>query len=198
MAKKRKSRKSSKSSISKSKKKGFMTNWKGTLLTIAIAVVLAFFIGYSIYLIWDNPKYEDFCKTTNYFEINNSEQCEANGGMWVADEYQGKATYPRVVGSAANGWCDNTYKCRNEYDDAREKFSQKVFIVAVISGLIAVILGVILGNAIVSSGIMLGGLISIVWGVLHYWEFASDWLRVTILGISLVVLIYIAYKKFTE
>ena len=47
-------------------------------------------------------------------------------------------------------------------------------------------------------GLMLGGLINIVEGVIRYWSQMNEYLRFIILGILLIVLIWISYKKLKK
>ena len=58
--------------------------------------------------------------------------------------------------------------------------------------------GVVLKLESVSTGIMGGGALIIIYGILRYWGDASDALRFIILGIVLAVLVWIGYKKLEK
>ena len=47
----------------------------------------------------------------------------------------------------------------------------------------------------VSSGIMGGGVLTIIYGTLRYWGEMSDIIRWILLGVVLALLIWIGYKK---
>jgi len=45
---------------------------------------------------------------------------------------------------------------------------------------------------------MSGGILVILYGTMRYWEYSSNMLRMIILGISLVVLIWLGYKRLNK
>ncbi|MDA1196716.1 MAG: hypothetical protein O2779_02000 [Nanoarchaeota archaeon] len=170
-----------------------VSNLKRMILGISIAIVLVLFIGYGINTFYDDPEYNDFC-TRKAIPTFNESDCLAEGGEW--------SVYPkpaRGVGEELiiEGYCNQDFTCSEEYLVAREEYNKKVFIFAVVAGLIAVILGgAVLHLESVSSGIMGGGVLSIIYGTLRYWGDLGDIWRFIILGIVLAVLIWIGYKKF--
>ena len=70
-----------------------------------------------------------------------------------------------------------------------------MFVVGAIVGLIAISAGIILALPSVSSGLMLGGTFLVFYGTIVYWSNLTNWLRTIILGIALVILIWLGYKK---
>jgi len=70
-----------------------------------------------------------------------------------------------------------------------------LFVVGAITGLIAIAVGIILALPSVSSGLMLGGGFLIFFGTSQYWSNLNNWTRALILGVVLVVLIWLGYKK---
>ncbi|HII16804.1 TPA: hypothetical protein HA361_02725 [Candidatus Woesearchaeota archaeon] len=72
---------------------------KTVLLAIAIAIILSLFVGYSINTLFHEPKYEDFCNSTedplrmekpasSDHSLVTQASCEEDGGKWNA--YQGQ------------------------------------------------------------------------------------------------------------
>ena len=49
---------------------------------------------------------------------------------------------------------------------------------------------------VVSLGLSLAGILSLIIGSMRYWSAMDDYLRVVILGLALAALIYIGIKKF--
>ena len=64
-----------------------MKNIKEKLLSIAIAMVLVFFIAYGINTFYKEPKYEDFCKEDTYMYNQNitQQECLSVGGKWTSE-----------------------------------------------------------------------------------------------------------------
>jgi len=180
---------------------------KRTILGISIAIILALFIGYGINTFYKSPEYEDFCEEkltkpvrlareedlSKCVAINEANQpfeesCYRQDGMVRYEENED--------GCQVANECD---MCNKEFRDVMEIYNRNVFIVAVIAGLICVLLGgIILKLESVSAGIMGGGVLSIIYGTLRYWGEMGDVLRFSILGIVLIVLVWIGYKKFKK
>lgn len=162
-------------------------NIKSFILSIIIAIVLSSFIIYLVESFHPTPKWEDYCGEIRYpktigdkGEIINitQESCETNdGAKWM------------------NNYCDYEYECRKKYETANEKHRSIIFFVAVPAGLVAVALGLFLVLPSVSSGLMLGGVFLTIYGTSNYWDKFSNWIKVLILGIVLLVLIWLGYKK---
>jgi len=80
-----------------------------------------------------------------------------------------------------------------------EAYNRNLFIIASISGLIAIVVGgYFVNNESVGSGLIGGGVITILYGLIRYWEYAENILRVVILALILGVLIWVGIKKFSK
>ena len=159
---------------------------KTIILSIVIAIVLASFVVYLIESINPSPKYEDYCDNIRGYSqpvydgkenLLNDTECIATNGTW------------------RNGYCDYYYECQNEFNNVSDKHKNYVFFISVPVGLIAVTAGIIIALPSVSSGLMLGGVFLTIYGTAQYWDNLSNWLRSLILGIVLIILIWLAYKK---
>ncbi len=158
--------------------KDFTTKLKSIILSITIAIVLSAFVIYFLNSVYPSPKYNDFCgERARPLAQENKTSCLEQNGVWQ------------------DGWCDYDYKCRQEYDKAREKYDLARLIVSVISGIITLTIGIMLALPSVSAGLMLGGTFLIIFGTGSYWEYFNDWIRTLILGIALIILIWLGYKK---
>ena len=160
---------------------------KSGILALVIAIVFASLVGYAIEVFDESPDWQDFCgkvrapKVIGEGEdriVETQESCEADVGA-----------------KCMNGYCNYNYQCEMDYETAEDKHSLTVFLVAVPAGLIALFVGVVLGLPSVSSGLMLGGVFSIFYGTVRYWDNFSDVVRVVILAIALALLIWLGYKK---
>lgn len=77
-----------------------------------------------------------------------------------------------------------------------EKFASYFFVIATISAVLAIIFGFFIIVESVSTGLILGGLMLLIYSGARYWWFASNKVRAVILGIALCVLIGVGYKLF--
>ncbi len=179
---------------------------KRTILGISIAIILVLFVGYGINTFYKSPKYEDFCEEKFpepvRIEKEDIAKCDAVQKSNTAFEdscyrQEGIVRYEADEdGCQVANECD---MCNKEYREVMGIYNRNVFIIAVVAGLIAVVLGgIILKLESVSAGIMGGGVLSIIYGTLRYWGDMGDVLRFIILGIVLAILIWIGYKKFKK
>ena len=174
-------------------------NIKNLILGIIIAFVFLFFSVHGSKLAYTEPKYEDFCNYSYYQYpektriINCTEKPEVV--IKTQDCYNKRGNAIPVYdenGCQKNITCDY---CQKEYDKADEKYSRGLFLISIIFGVFVIAISALLVSVnSVSSGLMFGSLMFIIYGSARYWRFMNDWLRFIILGIALVVLIYVGYK----
>lgn len=168
---------------------------KQIILAISIAIIFAFFVGYGIETFYESPKWEDFCDRT-IVDINMPDKCVEIGGVWQSYE---TPEPPSKGGAIEGGWCDAYYTCEKEFDSVMEPYERNVFIITLIVGLLAVIIGgLFLSVEAVGSGIMSGGVLTLIYGTIIYWGDMSKYLRFIVLTIVLIILIVIGYKKFKK
>lgn len=168
-------------------------NVKKGLLIIAIAVVLAFFVGYGIEVFDPTPNYDQTYRKFN--TIYTEQECLAEGGNWIKHQPPRIDTPPPkpiAEEEAPTGYCEAP---SDKIDQERAKHDKIVFIVAVILGVLSTILGLVLNKDTISTGIVSGGVLLILYGTIRYWRYANNILKFTLLGVALAVLIWLAYKK---
>lgn len=145
---------------------------KHSILTVSIALIFVFFVGYGISTFYPAPKYQDYCE--EIFEPRPVELPSENISKQEA--------YYR--------------ECREAFELVNEPYNRNVFIIALIIGTIAIVLGsIVLSKENVGSGIMGGGTLTVIYGTLRYWGNLPDIGRFIALGIVLAILIWIGYKK---
>lgn len=164
-------------------------------LVIGILIVINLFLNYAISLVYESPKYEDFCKQEQVVEATNKEVCVSMGGQWNATNYEPKAVSLDV--SVPKGYCDPYFSCQKEFNSVNEIYNRNVFAVLVVLGVILIAISFTLTfNWILSVSSSMGGVLSIIIGSIRYWNDADNLVRVVILFLALVALIYFALKKF--
>jgi len=164
---------------------------KNIALGIAIVILTISVAVYGIGLLYDKPEYTDFCAEFKTAEIiDTQERCEEIGGKWNEDGIPRKV----VDEGEVRGFCDRDYTCRNELEEAQEKHSKNVFIIALPLGIITIALGAfVFGLESVGAGLMGGGIGIILYGVGAFWRFADDWLKFVLSLVGLIALIALTY-----
>ncbi len=159
---------------------------------IGIIIVLNLFFNYALSLAYKEPDFNVFCPNTEQVvEANTKNSCVDKGGQWN----ENTAYAPQKM--EAVGYCDLQFTCRQGYEAARKVFDRNVFVVLVILGALSVLVGNFFkGNEVISSGLALGGVLSFIIASIRYWSSANDYVHIVILGIALVILFWIAMKKF--
>lgn len=164
-------------------------NLKNILLGIGIVIVFALLLWQGIEAFYPSPQYEDFCGDYRTQEIiETQQQCEAQGGQW--NPYDG----PKLP-NESTGYCDRDFTCRQEYDAARESYSQIVFYIAIVVGILALLLGYfILSIEPVGSALIASGIWSFFWGTVQNWSNFTAISRFVLLAIVFVLLIWLALR----
>ena len=165
---------------------------------LGIIIVLNLFFNYALSLVYERPEYEAFCPSPQVVTIpDNQNECVAQGGQWTDNAYYGKPMRTDVFEPV--GYCDLQYTCRQEFDVANKTYERNVFVVLVVLGALSVLIGnFFVGNAVISSGLALAGVLSFVVASVRYWSAANNLVRVIILAIALGVLFWVAVKKFND
>jgi len=182
------------------KKTSSVLKWS---IIIGIVIVLNLFINYSVSLVYKQPTWENYFSQSQVVEpINNKEECLKVGGQWTVDAYtnQNYPTPAKVVdGKLITGYCNPDFIKQQNFNDDQKVYNRNVFIVLVIFGVIAVVVGVYLSAiSAVSLGLSFGGVVSFIIGSIRYWSDMQDWVRVAVLALALVALIWVAVKKIKE
>src|SRR3989344_111804 len=165
-------------------------------LIAGIVIVLNLFFNYTLSLIYKEPDYVKFCPNEQVIEpITSREQCLAKGWQWSENIYPKSApSQPRI-----QGYCDQQFTCRNDYEAARKSYDRNVFVTLVVLGVLSVIAGIFLkNNILLGQALSLAGVLSFIVASIRYWSSADNLLKVIILAVALVLLIWVALKKFRD
>jgi hypothetical protein len=167
-------------------------NIKNIIIGLAITILASFVAIYGIKAFYgDTPQYDDFCKdiVIPQIQINSSEQCTSYNGKWISYEY----AEPKPI-SEANGYCNFYEQCSKEYDTAQKKYSKNLFLVTIPVGVILIAIGAILFSLeAIGAGIMLGGVVTLIFGAGSFWPDANNLFRFLISLIGLIGVIIIGY-----
>ncbi len=163
-------------------------NIKNTVLGIAIIVLTIFVTYYAINTFFPSANYNDFCGNVNYnMQISNNATCAAQGGM------RSYTNGPKIDNSST-GYCDLTYYCSKQYENAAKSRAEKVFFIALPLGIAIIAAGAFFfGLEFVGAGLMGGGVGTLIYGSGAYWPYTQNWLRFLLSFVGLVLLIWFAY-----
>ena len=170
-------------------------------LVIGIVVVLNLFFNYTLSLVYKHPTFEAFCPMQQVNKVVSSQKaCVEQGGQWNENIPDGGNTSPvsQIKGVIIPaGYCNLQFTCQNKFETAQRVYDRNVFITLVILGAICVALASFLGgNAVISVALSLAGVLSFIVASMRYWSSADDLIKVIILAIALLILIWVALKKF--
>ena len=163
-------------------------NLKQKLLALAIAIILVSFIAVGIdtfYKAPENPCNKIYETRPKAF-ISNCELLQEPNKTVCFNEQQLFYDNQSI----------QSQKCFEEFQPRENFYKRNVFIILTILGVLSIILGTLVKNLhALSFGLMLGGLIDIVYAIIRYWANMNEYFRFIILGILLGILIWISYKK---
>ncbi|MCK4386686.1 MAG: hypothetical protein KAV41_01210 [Candidatus Pacebacteria bacterium] len=172
-------------------------------LIVGIVIVLNLFYLYAIKVAYPKPEYDNFCpKEQVVKKIGTEAECLEIGGQWREDNMRVKpvSVYEgEMVTIESEGYCNQNFICSQQFDDARENYEENVFVALIILGVLTIIAGFLTMKAeVISVALSLGGVLSFVIASIRYWQYASDWTHLGILGIALLTLVWLGIKKFKE
>ena len=99
---------------------------KNVVLGIAILILTISVVIYGVNTFHESPDYDDYCDETIYRGIiETQESCVEFEGKWSAQDVK------CVTEPCPQGYCDVDYFCRQDYEEAREKYAKSVFLIAV-------------------------------------------------------------------
>lgn len=173
------------------------TQIKKGILTLAIAVIFVLFIGYGIEVFHPLGKLEDTCNQDVY-NIYQEDKCIAADGEWISYPVRKIAEDESVTPPSPEGYCNPRKECYEQYQQLCNRHDEIIFIVSVTCGLAALLIGYFLRKPAVSTGLVTGSIILILYGTIRYWKYANDILKFILLGLVLIVLIWVGYEKLEK
>lgn len=86
----------------------------------------------------------------------------------------------------------------NEFRNNEKRFQRSLFFVAVPVGIVTIILGSLNPIQAIGTGLMFGGIFTLVDGYCWYWSELQDWMRFLSLLVAFVILIFIGYRQLAK
>lgn len=163
------------------------------LLGMGIAIVLVAFVMYGINTFYPAPEFKNYCGEGPQEMFSNESIRLKEGGKW---HYGAEKCISADSKFCSQGWCDQYYTCQKQLDEATQKYSRIVFFIATITGVLAIVGGLFTIVNSIGGGVMFGGVILLIIGTAQYWTYLSKYVQWLLLGVLLVFLIWIGYKRF--
>lgn len=178
---------------------------KKIALTLGIAILFVLFIVFFVEAVYESPKYEDFCDQGYYAypRVANPETLNCtpiyNETLFNnCSKEHGEIRYRfDERGCEKEAYCNY---CSRDFNDANSKYNKNIFYISAIVGIIVILAGLYLPKRIdaVASGFMFGGILVLLQGTVRVFGDLGKWWRVIVLGIELILLIWIGYKKVVD
>ncbi len=163
-------------------------------LLAAIVIVLNVFFFVFQQTVFPSPKYSNYCPTPSV-TITSADACNKQGGEWKTPPPSFQFKQQKTI----TGYCDYYTKCQPAYEHANDTQHVYAFILMVVLGISALVIGFLpIGSSIVSAGLSYGGVLALIISSMRYWSNAGSLLRLGIATIALTILIYIGIHSFKD
>lgn len=105
--------------------------------------------------------------------------------------------YPSYTTQQPDPVVEQQYQQKEQqFEIAQKQYDRSVFIILVILGVVSLIVGSMIEQAVLSPAFSWGGVLSLLIASMRYWSDANNILKVIILAVALGALIWTAMKKF--
>lgn len=161
-------------------------------VVLGIVVILNVFFYVLTAVVFTQPVYSEYCPAAARNIVAQDEvSCVEQDGVWVS--------MPEVTGGIKGGYCDFYSTCQPLWEEARKDYAEKAFIALIVLGVLAIVIGVLpLGSSIVSAGLSYGGVVTLVVASMQYWGEASDYVRLAIATVALLILLFLGWRRFRD
>mgnify|MGYP001604131261 CR=1 FL=1 len=174
-----------------------VTKWKKLGLALSILIILNVFFNVGIDTFYKMPQYDKYCPQDLWVDQpTDATTCAEEGGMWRDDPYMESKT---PQGVAIKGYCDVSYTCNQTYNDDLSVYNRNTFIILTALGAVTIVVSIFLTlPSAVASGLLYGGVLSLIIGTMRYWGNMDEYLRFAVSGIVLLVLVLIGIRKMKD
>lgn len=87
---------------------------------------------------------------------------------------------------------------KKELEKHKKHFQKRLFFVAAPIGIIVIFAGSVIGTPVVGTGLMFGGILTLMNVYIWYWSELQDWMRFLSLLFAMIFLIMVGYRKLAE
>ncbi len=153
---------------------------------LGITIILTLFVHTGISLFLKRPFIEDLCSKNVA-----SEEAGPNFKYEQFDNFQTRDN--RTIFIKRGEECVETFRMRSV------SFQQNGFIVALLSFVIAMVLGVIVRKSkTISGGLVGGSLVVLLSGIIRFYAGIDQYARFAMLGVALIALLFLGWRKVQD
>ena len=180
-----------------------MINIKSIALTTGIAILTTLFLVFLVDAFYSSPEYNEFCdESFARMPIKlATEECQTVNNIELEQQRfreKGEVRYNySEEGCPIESYCEY---CVKEYYEASSNFNKNIFYILAILGIIAILVGLFLPDKLdpISSGLVFAGILVLAQGTIRVFGDLGKTPRVIVLGIELVLLVWIGYKRIIK
>ena len=143
-------------------------------LGFGIAVIFPMMIHYGVSTFVHEPRWRDYY-TENYYRRYENATPQEKAKLAV----------------------ERTQK-EKQRREAEKRFQRSLFSVAAPAGIIAIVVGSLMPIQAVGTGLMFGGIFSLLDGYFNFWSELADSMRFLSLLVAFIVLVFIGYRKLAR
>jgi hypothetical protein len=185
---------------------------KKTVLAIGITLLFALFIGYGLFVIYEPPTdYNHYNECYSKYNCDMKFGCEKPIPINLSDE-ETKDLYEKQSNCFEDQYNSDEYiecvdqreECRkeSELNSPRYFHARNSFFALMVIAALAIIVGIYLKHLEgIGSGFMGGGIVLVLWSLPYTASFWWNWnkyVKLTALGLMLILLVYLGYKKLDK
>ena len=176
-----------------------------TFLAIAISIILALFVGYGLNVFYEPPQ-RDYGPNGCYKQFD-CEKIGVGANCLKSNYSYGPYAYdcaPTYDAPEYKKCIDDRQKCDDDYQKTTVRFKvmRNSFIILVLIAIISIIVGMLLSKFEgIGSGLIGGGVLIILWSLIYtseFWVTLDKYMKLFALGIVLILLIYLGYKRLDK
>jgi uncharacterized membrane protein YphA (DoxX/SURF4 family) len=135
-----------------------------------IAVIFPLLIHYGVSTFYPPPKYQPMAATT--------------------------PLAPNASPEERKDYFDKQRQRQEAYNEAAKHFARILVVVSTPLGIAAILIGAYLSFQAVGTGLIIGGILAVIWGYWSYWRYLDDWLRFVSLLAGFAILLFVGIRRF--
>ncbi len=102
---------------------------------------------------------------------------------------------PNATPDERREYTEQRRKQQELFDTEARDFARVLIAVATPLGVAAILVGAYLPLYTVGTGLIFGGIMSVVWGYWTYWSYLEDWMRFVSLLAGFAILLFVGFRK---
>jgi hypothetical protein len=141
-----------------------------------IALIFPLLVYYGVATFYPPPKFQDIVTATLVSQANPTPEARKE-----LEEQRQKRQEQQLA-----------------YNAAAKDFARVLVMVSTPLGVAAIFVGAYLALHSIGTGLIFGGIFTVVWGYWSYWQYLDDWIRFVSLLAGFAILIFVGYRRIAS